>query len=672
MKNSKSLIVWMIGTLSLISSGCRTENRLTYTDLVGHLTDMERVAVLPAQGEQCMQWSSYDRASRYDEKTGKYVKWEANGDGNGYIRKEGGKLVVAEMNGPGCIWRIWSATTKEGHVRIYLDGQPKPAVDLPFSGYFDGKNEPFTRSALVHTAAGNGKNCYIPIPFQKSCKIIADPNYGQYFQFTYSVFPRGTIVPTFNMNLSDEEKAALDKANERLTNCGADWDVYKGQKKEFISVSIPAGEKKTVFKTSGPAAITSLIVRGPLPADIGLQREILRELTISIFWDRQSKPAVWCPLGDFFGTAPGANQYKSLPLGIIGNSAYSNWYMPFDKEVNIEFANESQTDVTAQFEITVTPLNNPVEKYGRFHAKWHRDTFLPAEPERKIDWTILKTTGRGRFCGVELEVWNPRGGWWGEGDEKFFVDGEKFPSTYGTGSEDYFGYAWSSADLFYNPLHNQTICEGNKGHISVNRWQIADNIPFQNSFEGSIEKYWPNEKPTQYSCVAYWYQAAGEQDPYESIPVDQRVNFYSPITYPLELSGITVLEKPEGKLDEQNMSAYRPAKWKDDNQLWWTGKPGAKLKLAVNVKNEGDFEFYTKLTKAPDYGIVQFYIDDNKLGEPIDLFNKDKVIITDELNLGKVRLNPGDHVLTVEILGANPDAIKMYMFGMDYLRLRPL
>ncbi len=672
MKNSKSLIVWMIGTLSLISSGCRTENRLTYTDLVGHLTDMERVAVLPAQGEQCMQWSSYDRASRYDEKTGKYVKWEANGDGNGYIRKEGGKLVVAEMNGPGCIWRIWSATTKEGHVRIYLDGQPKPAVDLPFSGYFDGKNEPFTRSALVHTAAGNGKNCYIPIPFQKSCKIIADPNYGQYFQFTYSVFPRGTIVPTFNMNLSDEEKAALDKANERLTNCGADWDVYKGQKKEFISVSIPAGEKKTVFKTSGPAAITSLIVRGPLPADIGLQREILRELTISIFWDRQSKPAVWCPLGDFFGTAPGANQYKSLPLGIIGNSAYSNWYMPFDKEVNIEFANESQTDVTAQFEITVTPLNNPVEKYGRFHAKWHRDTFLPAEPERKIDWTILKTTGRGRFCGVELEVWNPRGGWWGEGDEKFFVDGEKFPSTYGTGSEDYFGYAWSSADLFYNPLHNQTICEGNKGHISVNRWQIADNIPFQNSFEGSIEKYWPNEKPTQYSCVAYWYQAAGEQDPYESIPVDQRVNFYSPITYPLELSGITVLEKPEGKLDEQNMSAYRPAKWKDDNQLWWTGKPGAKLKLAVNVKNEGDFEFYTKLTKAPDYGIVQFYIDDNKLGEPIDLFNKDKVIITDELNLGKVRLTPGAHVLTVEIIGANPDAINMYMFGMDYLRLRPL
>ena len=226
--------------------------------------------------------------------------------------------------------------------------------------------------------------------------------------------------------------------------------------------------------------------------------------------------------------------------------------------------------------------------------------------------------------------------------------------------------------MFKNCFHNQTICEGNKGHISVNRWQIADNIPFQTSFEGYIEKYWANERPTQYSCVPYWYQAAGEQDPYEPVPVDQRVDYYAKISYPLELSGITVLEKPEGSIEEQGMGGFGPSKWKDDNQLWWTGKLGAKMKLAVNVKNEGDFELYTRLTKAPDYGIVQFYIDDVKLGEPIDLFNKDSVIITDELNLGKVHLTPGANILTVEMVGANPEAIKMYMFGMDYLRIRPL
>ena len=92
---------------------------------------------------------------------------------------------------------------------------------------------------------------------------------------------------------------------------------------------------------------------------------------------------------------------------------------------------------------------------------------------------MLHTQGRGRFVGVELHVWNPRGGWWGEGDEKFYIDGEKFPSTFGTGSEDYFGYAWCNPTEFQNCYHNQTRNPNNRGHISVNRWHITDNLPFQ-------------------------------------------------------------------------------------------------------------------------------------------------------------------------------------------------
>ena len=123
------------------------------------------------------------------------------------------------MEGPGCIWRIWSAAPKEGHVRIYLDGASEPAVDLPFAGYFDRKNEPFTRSAIVHTVA-NGWNNYTPIPYQKSCKIVADPGWGDYYHFTYGTFPKGTQVPTFKRDLSAAELAALDEANAVLSNCG--------------------------------------------------------------------------------------------------------------------------------------------------------------------------------------------------------------------------------------------------------------------------------------------------------------------------------------------------------------------------------------------------------------------------------------------------------------------
>ncbi len=150
----------------------------SYVDIVNMLTDTERLAVLPADGEICAQWSSYDRRSRYDAEKDKYIHWDANGDGDGYggvsdKRTKDGRLIMAEIDGPGVIWRIWSATTKKGNVSIYLDGSDVPAVDLPFEGYFNHENEPFTRKTLVHIAA-QGKNCYVPISFGKSCKVVGD------------------------------------------------------------------------------------------------------------------------------------------------------------------------------------------------------------------------------------------------------------------------------------------------------------------------------------------------------------------------------------------------------------------------------------------------------------------------------------------------------------------
>src|SRR4030065_12323 len=104
-----------------ISPAAATE-RLTYVDLVSRLTDMEHLATLPAAGEKCVPWASYDRRSKYDSASGKYIDWSANGDGDGIIRKEGDRQVFAEIEGPAVIWRIWSALANQGHVKIYLDG----------------------------------------------------------------------------------------------------------------------------------------------------------------------------------------------------------------------------------------------------------------------------------------------------------------------------------------------------------------------------------------------------------------------------------------------------------------------------------------------------------------------------------------------------------------------
>jgi hypothetical protein len=668
MRRLSLLLVFGTAFLPLASA----QQTLTYVDLVKRLTDLEHLATLPAPGETTKQWSSYDRASKYDEQTGKYVRWDANGDGGGIIRKERDQSVFAEMEGPGCIWRIWSATAKEGHVLIYLDGASEPAVDLPFIGYFNGQNAPFTRPVLVHTTTANGYNNYTPIPYQKSCKIVADPGWGAYYQFVYTTFPKGTQVPTFKRELSPEENAALDEADKRLRDSGPRDPSKYG--KSGSNGLIGANGGVVTDKIDGPGAIALIRAKvdlPPSPAD----RDVMRELTLQIRWDDETSPSVWVPFGDFFGTAPGANAYLGFPCGLTKDGWwYANWYMPFGKSAEVKVINEGKVDRNVDLEIYSQPLKSDVSQLARFHVKWHRDAFLPAEKERAIDWTMLKTTGRGRFVGVMLHIWSPRGGWWGEGDEKFFVDGEKFPSTFGTGSEDYFGYAWSSSKLFFHPLHNQTFNSGNcKGHISVNRFHIADQIPFQTSFEGDIEKYYPNSKPALYAATVYWYLAPSGNDPYGTVPVAERTSYYvQPVVQRIpgviEGEAMKVLSKTGGDPQEQDMTGFGD-QWSGDAHLWWiNAKPGDRLELSLPVEASARYEVSAQLTKARDYGIVQLWLDGKKLGDAIDLYSPN-VIPLSNVRLGLHDLSAGDHKLSVEITGANQKADKSYMFGLDYVKL---
>jgi len=337
----------------------------------------------------------------------------------------------------------------------------------------------------------------------------------------------------------------------------------------------------------------------------------------------------------------------------------------------VEFENQGKKPIRFHVRGLIEKCPIPSDQIAYFHAKWHRDY-----PNKTFDWPFLECKGRGRYCGAVLTIWNPVRGWWGEGDEKFWVDGEKFPSTFGTGSEDYFGYAWGNPTLFHRAYHNQTISMGNRGHISVNRFHITDNVPFQTSFEGAIEKYYGNNRPTLNAAIAYWYQAPGGKDPYTAVPVGERLGYYvTPKVFrvkgALEGEKLKIVEKTGGTTQTQGMSPFPRGKWSDNAHLWWTeGKPGNKLVLALPVKTAGKYEVKMLLTKARDYGIVQLSLDDEKLGDPIDLYSPE-VVPTKVLSFGVRELTKGRHKLTVEITGANEKAIKAYMFGLDYVLLTP-
>jgi len=547
----------------LVNVNYAASQTYTYSDLVERLSCLQHLATPPAVGEKGGSFSSWHRQARYDQASGKYVKWWANDDGGGFMDSEG---TMAKIEGPGIIWRIWSAAPGGGNIEFYIDGAEKPTLAMPFINMFDNKKPPFDYPEMVGMLA-KGQNFYIPIPFQKSIRIRGAKDWGRYYQISYTRFPAGTKVPSFTGKFSDADRAALKKANDIWGKRGPKTHVSDKDNIKQVTIRLEPGQEKVLASYDRPAAITSFTMDRPeLTWEESL--DVLRELTINITWDKDKTPAVWSPIGDFFGTGAGENLFRSLTMGMTEDKYYSNWYMPFSK-AKIVLRNDGDRPRELTFTIHTAKVTGNVNDLLRFHCKWHRDDYSGLNKKRFSedrwpDWPVLKTSKTaGRFCGFQLHIWNPlhlwneelkrkyQGGipegdlfapgtqvralfdnqisqhyWWGEGDEKFFVDGEKMPSTFGTGSEDYFGYAWGTAEKFDSGAQCQTRNHGNVGHIAVLRNQIADNVPFQKSFEATIEKYHGNNWPLLYATTARWYQEPATEGPYQAVPLKQRVKYY--------------------------------------------------------------------------------------------------------------------------------------------------
>lgn len=662
-----------VSTTIAAAGPASAQQAYSYSDLIKRLVDLEHLSVLPAPGETSKQWSSYDRRSTFDEATGKYVKWDSNGDAGGAIRTEpDGTVVFAEMEGPGCVWRFWTATAENEHVQIFLDGQEVPAVDLPTVNYFDGSTAPFNYPMLsynLNKLGCAGYDLYFPIPYQKSCKIVGKKGWGSYYHFNYTTFPKGTTVPTFSTKLAADHAAELAKVNSYLQDkLGSDPAGERpGQKKIAQLVQLEAGKSQTI-DIAGPQAITAVRAKFHDLTERQEQMDALRQLVLKITFD-DGKPQVMCPLGDFFGSAPGYNLYKSLVTGMTADGAYALWYMPFAKSAKVELINEGKSPRKFDFELTHAPLTKPFEQLGHFHCKWHRDSF-PTPAGRAPDWSLLRTNGRGRYCGTMLHVWNYIGGWWGEGDEKFFIDGEKMPSTFGTGSEDYFGYAWCNPNLFERPYHGQNMTQSNSGHQTLFRWQVVDNIPFQQSFDGYIEYY--HGKPTEYAALVCWYLAPGGDDPYELKADVNRDSYYA--TFKRVKGGFEITGYPGGHLDTQDMKRFTNAenKWEDDNQMIWHAEwVGSKMEVLVNAPADGKYKLTGRFTKSSDYGIVQFSLDGKNIGQPFDGYGPG-VTITPPIDLGTFDLKAGNHAFGTQMMGYNPKAYKSLIFGLDSLKLEPV
>lgn len=689
-------IRWLYILTILLPQWPMAADAWTYGDLVSRLTGMERLAEPVPEGELTGASTSRDRGSSYDAATDRYQNWSANDDGRGFIRREGDGQVLVDLQGPGVLWRVWSAKAEGGHIRIYLDGNETPVIDKPFRTFFDDLERDYPGLAMT---LSRGRNSFVPIPFAKSCKVVMQDGWGAYFHATHTLFPKNTEVPSFP-GFTQEVVSVLKEANEA-------W--LKPRDRPHAGTNATLAHRTLLVKPGatdgitlqGCGAIRGLKIRPlELPEDRIEREDILRELTIAIHWDGERKPSVWAPLGDFFATSPGLNPFKTRPMGCVDGGFYSHWFMPYSQGMRLVLVNDGVLERKVFVELETTTIESAAaDKLLRFCAAWHAADFtgldadrFPRKGDRWPDWPLLVVRGSGRFVGMSQHVWK-FGGWWGEGDEKFFVDGEKFPSTFGTGSEDYIGYAWAADPpfvTFNSPSAAVTRIRPDANEdTSVCRFHLCDDIPFHSGFEGFIEVMPNNDcRPVIYDQCVYWYRGKGAENPYPVVPLAERrhlrpssqMKHIVPATYQtlkprpgiLEGENLKVLRIGSGRHWIQDMSGF-PGDWSGDAQLIWTeGKPGDEIEIGFSASQDGRAKLFASFTKAPDYGVFELSVDGRVLKPELDLFDE-QVGRTDEISLGIVDLAPGGHILKVKALGRNPKAKGGWagdcLFGLDCLRV---
>lgn len=447
----------------------------------------------------------------------------------------------------------------------------------------------------------------------------------------------------------------------------------------YDNFRVAPGQTHVLMDAKGPGIITHmwLTFLGPEKqnwAPMGSANH--QEMLLRIYWDGAKKPQVEAPVGDFFANAFGKrSEVNSLPVVVDDGDAYNCfWPMPFHKSARVEIVNQSDKNINLLYynidwiKKTSLPKDTPY-----FHAQYRQE--YPAEHGK--DYTILETTGKGHYVGTVLSVRTRSPSWFGEGDEKIYIDGEKSPSIWGTGTEDYFLSAWglkkNSTPYFGTPYFDQWGIVG--GDTSAYRWHINDPIVFQKGIKVTIEHYgwmspdenpdhksmsW-NEREDDFSSVAFWYQtgestftarAPGAKE--RTLPSLERITAYA--TDPAVKHG-------DGTAGPQDLDVF------DHAQLLYQPKSpsNAYLEIPFHVEKKEPLRLLLNMCMSYDFGTYQASLNGVKLGGPMDLYSKD--VEQREFHLLDFWPEPGDYTLRLECVGKNA-ASQGHFLGIESVRLR--
>jgi len=401
-------------------------------------------------------------------------------------------------------------------------------------------------------------------------------------------------------------------------------------------------------------------------------------MLLRMFWDGSDRPAVEAPLGDFFANCFGRrSSVISIPVIVEDADSYNcYWHMPFRKSARVEIENQSDKPIgLLYYNIDWIQKDKLPKDTPYFYAQYRQEYPLQGGQ----DYVVLDTEGKGHYVGTVLAVRTRSPSWFGEGDEKIYIDGEAKPSIWGTGTEDYFLSAWglqtTSTPYFGVPYFDEWGIVG--GHTSAYRSHLQDPIVFQKGIRVTFEHFgwispdenpenkatsW-NERQDDFSSVAFWYQTGtptfAARAPHareRALPNIERLVVPAKDFTDAAHHGI-------GTVTPQQLDLY------DIPQLLYTPAQadGAWLEIAFTIQKKEPLRLLIKATKSDDFGQYQASLNGVKLGGTLDFFSPK--IADAEFHLLDFWPDPGQYTLRLECVGKNAQS-QSYRCGIESVRLR--
>ncbi len=592
--------------------------------------------------------SSYDRTGGNDDGfSGTYS----------FVRKEEAGLVLADLEGPGIIYRIHMPVPADDVIEFYFDGETSPRISLKITELFAGTHAPFL-SPLVGTGAG-GRYSYVPLTFQRSCKVLVRAEKFHFYQISYAQYPADFKIPTYEDPPSDAFLRLLEKAESLIRSAGSDISPYLVSEGTRMKVHrtrkiLQPGQTVTMFKTKNPGRIVGLKL-GPAEVFAGKDRDIF----IRMYWDGNEEPAVASPVGDMFGYSFGEPAVRSLLVGTSGETNYMYFPMPFERSARIELVSErtSGRAVDVWSEVTVAALGKSGDE-GRFYARWRREN-----PTREgLPYTFLWTTGRGHVVGVILQAQGLEIGHTAffEGDERVIIDGQL--AIPGTGSEETFNGGWYDVPGRWEnrisfPLSG---CLDYKKHLSRTggyRWLITDSFAYEQSIDLTIE-HGPegNKMPTDYTSVTFFYSSDPPPDYSYLPPVAERK-----VTNPPRIVFVPGWNVPIHTTSLQNATWSKQTATIGENRVRYlsmktTGEDifgTHHISFICDMPASGSYKVGIKAVHGPNQGIVQMFQRDRPVGEAVNLYAADRSL-SSILPLGIQEMSYGDNLFFLHLVGKDP------------------